>query len=245
MADWLIPWRSRGRSGRDTDHFLWNDGRLYLMDNHRLALWCWWQHLDESERWTYFHIDRHFDAAWQNFNPWPSHTRPEHRSDLAAFRRATVAVDGNSFALYAWDTITTALWSMEGARLDEVLFATGDQGDAPQGLTAEHIDAEDLLGRLAALAADDTAPRPPCIIDIDIDYFVWRELDGTVGFRFADSQLAAIGQTLTAGLTNGRFGLVTIALSPETTGSWELAEQTLGVVFQSLATYQDFTDGAP
>ena len=59
---WLLPWKERGASGALKDNFLWRSERLYVMDNHRLALWCWFQHIEEWHNWTYVHIDRHFDA---------------------------------------------------------------------------------------------------------------------------------------------------------------------------------------
>jgi hypothetical protein len=73
MGEWLIPWRERGYSGQVRDNLLWRLDRLYVMDNHRLALWCWWQRLPESERWHYLHVDCHYDALWHIFNPWIEH----------------------------------------------------------------------------------------------------------------------------------------------------------------------------
>ena len=60
---------------------------------------------------------------------------------------------------------------------------------------------------------------------MDLDYF-------TNNIRphhrlFATSWIRSIGMLLHDGRLNERIGLVTIALSPSTTGSWKLAEELL------------------
>ena len=43
--EWLVPFKGRNTSGIYEQNFLWRDGAVYVMDNHRAALWCWIQHL--------------------------------------------------------------------------------------------------------------------------------------------------------------------------------------------------------
>lgn len=215
------------------------------MDNHRLALWCWWQHIDESARWTYVHIDRHYDALWMSFNPWSVETLTAHRSDLAAFRAATIN-DGNSeMALYRWDTITSALWRLYTQQIEEVIFATADEGDDPRLPRSQHIKPWSILGQLSHLSeARDDCERP-CIVDVDIDYFAWQGLDRAFGQVFADDYVRQLGKCLKAGLDTGRFGVVTVALSPSTTGTWELAERLLAILLEPFPEYVEFATGAP
>jgi hypothetical protein len=46
-------------------HFVWKDDRspVYIMDNHRGALWCWINCVPRDERYSFFHLDYHWDAT--------------------------------------------------------------------------------------------------------------------------------------------------------------------------------------
>jgi hypothetical protein len=244
-SSWLIPWEARGMSGPVCDSLLWRHERLYVMDNHRLALWCWWQHLAESDRWTYVHIDRHFDAFWLPSNPWKRDATAEHRTDLGAFRNAQTK-DGNAqFNLYRWDTVTSALWCLHGETIDRVVFATANEGDDPRIPNATYVRPWSLLGQLADLASTKDKSAPPCIVDVDIDYFTWQHRNGMCGQLLSDEFVGEVGRLLKAGLTTGRFGVVTVALSPSTTGSWRLAEHLLSLLLESFPEYEAFRAQEP
>jgi hypothetical protein len=245
MADWLIPWRDRGRSGAVTDNLLWRSGRVYVMDNHRLALWCWWQHLHESPYWNFVHIDRHFDALWQVFNPWPEHTKPEHRNDLGSYRTATLNCSGEPCELYRWDTICSALWSLHKNELLKLHFATAGEGDPLETSRVQQIDPWGLPGMMRYLAEPSETFDYPAIVDLDIDYFTRHDLDGAFGSVFSDEYLTEIAAALRIGLDSGRFGVVTIALSPETTGCWSLAETMLRKLLSRIDGADAFFNGVP
>jgi hypothetical protein len=74
---WLRPLTERGRSKETLLNFLWqaDDRPLYLMDNHRAALWCWRRHLESNEAYSLGHVDYHWDA------------RAVHPADLQLLRR--------------------------------------------------------------------------------------------------------------------------------------------------------------
>jgi len=245
MAEWPLPWSSRGPSGAVSDNFLWKSSSLYVMDNHRLAVWCWWQHLDESRVWDYVHVDRHFDALWQTANPWPKHFVAAHRKDLESFRTAAFVDGGEKMALYRWDTITSTLLSLHRDRIGKVVFATADEGDPPLLGRAQHVRPWNLPGTLAWLASTDEQLQSPVILDIDIDYFTHHDLDGAFGQVFSAEYIGEVGQHLCDGLARGRFGVVTIALSPDTTGSWMLAERVLSLMLEHFPEYAHFNGGKP
>lgn len=248
MAEWLIPWEKRGHSGATDDNFLWRHGNLYVMDNHRLALWCWWQHLHESPFWGFTHVDRHYDALWQGTNPWPTHAKAEHRTDLESFRAATFrsSTDAMDFELYRWDTITSALWSLHAEQLRDIHFATAGEGDFPLIPRANHVGPWKVPRLLQYLAEPVDHLSFPEILDLDIDYFSQADHGGPFGRVFSDEYIGEIGRAVATGLECGRFGVITIALSPETTGSWRLAEELLSVLLAPMPRlYEEFAAGAP
>ncbi|MDD4990103.1 MAG: UPF0489 family protein [Candidatus Pacebacteria bacterium] len=60
------PVGSRTFLGASRDGFLWKESeKIYVMGNHRLALWCWLQ-IDNicSQDYELIHIDGHFDCSF-------------------------------------------------------------------------------------------------------------------------------------------------------------------------------------
>lgn len=41
--------------------FLWQSGNVFVMDNHKSALWCWLQSCNPRKSYNFMHIDRHYD----------------------------------------------------------------------------------------------------------------------------------------------------------------------------------------
>ena len=83
----LIPLINRGESTSSKDNILGCERNIYVMDNHRLALWCWFQEMEKGKRYNLFHIDAHPDmseSALLHFNQdlWTIGL-DEYRSDLA------------------------------------------------------------------------------------------------------------------------------------------------------------------
>jgi len=245
MGEWLITWKERGRSGPVHDSFLWRHDRLYVMDNHRLALWCWWQHLDNDPRgWNFLHIDRHYDALWQRARPWIKHHNPSHRSDLSSFRQAKFSEQGEELELYRWDVITSALLTLDGDKIHNWAFATAGEGEPPPIPDLQTIDPWNLPARLRWMAKPSEEDLSS-IIDIDIDYFTHFDDDGLFGRVFSDQYLRELGSALGEGLTNDSFGVVTVALNSSITGSWQLAEELCWALLEGYPSLPELRAGAP
>lgn len=83
--------------------FLWKDDNLplYVMDNHRLALWCWEQvySMVNLPKIRVIHIDRHWDGnACLNI---PSNIKPVENMTIDEYRDQQNSL-GN-FKLFLWD----------------------------------------------------------------------------------------------------------------------------------------------
>jgi hypothetical protein len=102
-----------------------------------------------------------------------------------------------------------------------------------------------LLAVLTALANSEGSDSYPCIVDVDIDYFTRR--DGDHGYKSCVSEtfVRQLGEVILRGMVSRHFPVVTVALSPSTTGSWELAEQFLASMFGSLPELDEFFSAAP
>ncbi len=248
MGNWLIPWKERGPSESVNDNFLWHSDKLFVMDNHRLALWCWWQQLDDSPRgWNYLHIDRHYDASWQKARPWLTCHNASHRLDLNSFREAKFFSEmGEELYLYKWDVITSALWTLDRDKIHNWAFATAHEGMPLCIPGLEYITPWKLPAQLRWMAKPNEEELSS-IVDIDLDYFTHCDDDGSSGRVFSDQYLRELGSAICEGLTNNRFGVVTIALSPSpsTTGSWELAEELCWALLEGYPSLSELQAGAP
>ena len=47
----------------EEDVMLWQNDKVYVMDNHRDAAWCWLQQCKDEEKYNFMHIDRHYDMG--------------------------------------------------------------------------------------------------------------------------------------------------------------------------------------
>ena len=47
----------------EDDVMLWQNDKVYVMDNHRDAAWCWLQQCKDGESYNFMHIDRHYDMG--------------------------------------------------------------------------------------------------------------------------------------------------------------------------------------
>ena len=247
MSEWLHPFRGRRRSAHYDVNLLWRSERLYVMDNHRVAMWCWLQHLSESKRWNLFHIDYHFDTLAADLDAWLEHLPPE-RATLETYLEARYEPHGISCPVVRWDNYLAIFLATHRRRLGELLFATGGVGDRPKCRVTE-LDPWHMVKSLEDIAAeDDPYDQNPWIVNIDLDYFT-AQGSASRGFTqvFGDAFIGRIGEAVARGLRADRMCCVTIALSPETTGGWPAAERLLGVLLEPWGSKPELPkdDGPP
>jgi hypothetical protein len=229
-GEFLIPFRGRNRSGPIDVNFLWRWGRLYVMDNHRLALWCWWQHWESRPIWRLLHIDRHYDALWSIYNPWPSHSTEEHRRELDQYLSATVTEGADDLALYRWDNYLAAFLSLHADRIKRVVLATAKEGAPPTRGPLDNCGPWDLMREVQFTVSDKEKDPTPWILNIDLDYFVCQIRPEAYVRLHADVFLAELAQIIKKGYEQGIFRVITIAMSPEPAGGWAMADHLLKVL---------------
>lgn len=141
---WHVPFNGRGISGHATQNFLWQDGPVYIMDNHRSAWWCWLRHLSAGESIDVFHVDRHTDTLGSNLPLWlaalPSQMRGVSIQSYLSFK---ATVNGFLGAAIRWDNYLSLFFEHERSNLGNVYFATHHDGDAPN-LAAAQSPRRDL-----------------------------------------------------------------------------------------------------
>lgn len=219
MKTFLIPLTNRGFSGDSTDNVLYKEKNVYVMDNHRLALWCWFQEIKSGERYNLFHIDAHPDmneSALKDFNHdlWKM-TLDEYRSTWQA--------DINS-PLFRWDNYLEIFFKKYPELVGHSISATHHLGSS-KGLS-EEVKPFDLVKRANEIFSGKKYINDlSWIVNLDLDYFFSSSPEKLQ--LFSDSYIESIASSIRKGLDLGMIKVLTIALSPECCGSWEKAEELL------------------
>lgn len=171
------------------DTFLWEEKGIYVMANHRLALWCWLQCDDVFKKeHAFIHIDRHTDAR-----QWEASSEPEclerALSLSGALKNLKVYNDLQChFENYAGinrkerPCITYDNFVHLAAKLNlfNYYYIYSSQGDWPIFLPEINRDfykeISDIQNNLSA-SIEKHAKK--CIVDVDLDFF---DSDGNVIF---------------------------------------------------------------
>jgi len=216
---YLIPLVHRGDSASSKDNVLWNEGKVYVMDNHRLALWCWFQKIDKTKRYNLIHIDAHPDMS-ESALKYFKHDL--FAMSLQEYREAWQA-DIN-MPLFRWDNYIEVFLRKYPELVGKTVSATHHLGSSKE--LSEEIRAYDLVKYLGGLFSGSTYVNElPWIVNLDLDYFFSAAPEKLE--LFSEEFVADVAKTIKLGLDSGMVEVLTISLSPECCGSWEKAEKML------------------
>jgi hypothetical protein len=219
MNKFLIPLKKRGESASSQDNFLWRDGNIFVMDNHRLALWCWFQQMKKGQRYNLFHIDAHPDmseSALKHFNHdlW-SLSLEEYCS--------TWQTDIN-MPLFRWDNYIEIFLRKYPAQVGHTISATHHLGS--DKILAEDVRPYDLAKRMNEIfSGEKFVNELPWIVNLDLDYFFSAAPEKLE--LFSEEYLHSLADSIKLGLSSQMIEVLSISLSPECCGSWKKAERML------------------
>ena len=217
--NWLVPFKGRQSSGVWDQNFLWGHKSVYIMDNHRAALWCWLQHLKNGEKYNLFHIDRHYDTLniqIRELNSPIPDLKEIGIDDYLAIEQKTAS---GAFPLIRWDNYLSIFFELYGKQVEEYIFATHEEGNEPKWenwLRDAVWDIPDILEcRLSR-------SKNKWILNIDLDYFFC----GSENHKrmLSDEYAQAVFEVVHKKYQDGTIRVLTIAFSPEYCGGWEPAE---------------------
>jgi len=231
VKKYLIPLVTRGFSGSSKDNLLLKQDSIYVMDNHRLALWCWFQEMEKGNRYNLFHIDAHPDmseSALETFN---------HDLWIMNLEQYRTAWQQNiNSPLFRWDNYLEVFLRNYPDCIGLTLSATHHLG-SPKGLQ-EEVRPYDLLKCLNDIfSGKKYINELPWIVNLDLDYFFSAQPEKIQ--LFSDEHIDMIAKTLMNGLELGMIKVITIALSPECCGGWDKAELMLSK-FAQLTKIKNF-----
>ncbi len=232
----LIEFQGLLYSGSVTQNLLWKDSNVFLMDNHRAALWCWQQCFDlYVEDHCILHIDRHTDAlgAWleKHVSEMPDLRGLSIHDYLSAKIFLTTETE-----LFRWDNYLSIHIEKFRDQLKGLISADHGDGDAPQfeGANRPRPDAlsENLLHWLKTGGKS-------WIVNVDLDYFFTsittkNEEEEWIPL-FSNEYIDIVFSQIRKGIEDGHIKVVTVCLTPSHfTPGWEaclkLSQRIFGIL---------------
>ncbi|WP_319764593.1 UPF0489 family protein [Maridesulfovibrio sp.] len=228
MGKWIVDFQGRNHSTAIKLNFLWQQDNIFIMDNHRAALWCWLDVLKKSESVNLFHVDRHFDALFsaKDYAHFP-------HDDFEGFgikEYLEFGYDNDFFAvtpLFRWDNYLGLFIEKYGEKIGEWAFATHGKGSAPRNIGFAAYEPWELPAALNKLEGN-------WIFNLDLDYFFGRMADNKMGRLFTDAYINDWGNELRKAYDTGTIKVLTISLSPECAAGWAGAEAALAAFNEGL-----------
>jgi uncharacterized protein UPF0489 len=225
-GEWLVPFKGRNDSGLYNQNFLWRDGSIYVMDNHRAAMWCWLQHVNPEQPHSLLHIDQHYDCAlmpeW--LENCPDDLRRLSVNEYLDFDYAPNDVGcPERMLLFKWDNYLSIYLARYGNSINSLVTYIHDDGYqlAPKQKSIQG-NIWSVPGEIRCLDAS----RGPWIFNLDLDYFFWHDAE-QLGLMVSDAYLITCFEKIREKIADQTIAVTTIALSPSDglTGGWEPVER--------------------
>ena len=236
---WHVPFKGRNRSGAYQQNFLWQHGNVYVMDNHRAAMWCWLRSLPRGAKHSIFHIDRHFDTGQAQLPEWrkayPADWYSLSIDDYLEKLRYPTPGAGlfSDLPVIQWGNYLAIHLDVFQQDVQACFFATHGCGQKPN-FSIQEVAPWHILENLAYWLSE--APGP-FIMNIDLDYFFCEpEEDGPAVQMITDGYIQEVAAIIRRKIDDGTIAVTTLCLTPdaELTGGWASAERMIELMLSTM-----------
>lgn len=218
--EWIVPFKGRNHSGSTNQNFLCRSGNVYVMDNHRAALWCWLQKVNLESPHSLIHIDRHPDALQSRLDEWLEHL-PSWSSGIDEYLGKSYQCDGFQCPVIRWDNYLSIYLEKFGDSLKTFHCLTHDEGDLPNFNRPIYGSPWELPENLSFWLSVREAPW---IVNIDLDYF-YCQFNSGIRMMVSDDYIDAVAAGLKDAMDRGIIGVLTLCLTPDNyTPGWAATE---------------------
>lgn len=228
-GEFIFPFQGHNKSHLIEQNFVWRQDNVYIMDNHRAALWCWLQHMDVNRKYNLLHIDQHTDTLTLRHEVRQAFS--DELSELSLndyLRRTCIFVGGAPQPAIQADNFLSFFLDRHPHNLNRLVMATHGIGDFPNWQKQESVPIHELPGSFSQIVdgsywGHDT--QCECVVDIDLDYFFYNDDKGKTVYKLlADAYVEQIFTKLAEARRNGFVRVLTMALSPRWCGGWANAQ---------------------
>lgn len=235
---------SFGKSGAVDVNFLFNEGNIYISDNHLCALWGWMQQCTSEKEYTFIHVDYHNDLKIPNIIRWCRELKNlKSINDFLHFRYLPDNISPEPYLSY--DSYIQIAYALYPKWFTGIRFLTSECSfgeyyecrknpriecknhfDAVSGEKIEYHSSCLLIETLQQIVSGEFKNK--IILNLDIDYFFdsgsdYHERDT----YWTDEKINQVAQLLKSAMDSGNVQVLTIAMSPECCGGWQPACQVM------------------
>lgn len=229
MGDWLVNFKGRNPSGPYNQNFLWKDKNIYIMDNHRAALWCWLQELEIKQKYNIFHIDRHYDNLNSRMPEWKKYVPDIKHISIDEYLNTSYQMEDwmpSRVPIFRFDNYLSLLYECYTNLIDESHYVTHEDGDKPEIKKLHEHKIWDLPTNFIHWC---TSNENKWILNIDLDFF-FCEKDGNEIQFISEEYISDFAKQIKHLLNNNKIAVITLCLSPEFCGGWKNSERILTVL---------------
>lgn len=237
----------------DDDVFLWKSRNVYVMDNHKSALWCWLQSCETDRNYNFMHIDRHYDMLECFYDE--DLERINANPHIAFEEYSNLMRNDGEFKVFRWDNYIMAGYVLRPNWFHTNIFLTQQEGvigkswgHKPFKLREENpLYLEWYIQQYVEKPSKyqdgfkDKDYELPWIINLDLDVF----FTGSSHLQlFSDDYIRRIAELLQNNLK--RIAVLTIAISPDCLGGeemkdkWENGLRLLSIMSDKLTCLKEF-----
>lgn len=209
-----------GESSSNKVNFLFNKDKIFLMDNHLSATWCWLQKIDFSKKYNFVHIDRHYDLL--DFPEVIKEDLIEKDIDIKNITFEDYINLKQTFPqelafdvkLFRWDNYIMHFQNIYPNLIEKTYFITKKIG-AKNDFVNYECEIEEFITDYDYWL--DNNKKNGWIINIDIDFF-FSNCKGYLQL-YSNEVVEKVAENLMQNLH--KIDVLTICLSPECCGGWE------------------------
>lgn len=207
-------------------NMLYKKGKIYVMDNHLAAGWCWLQDLDSQKEYNFFHIDQHPDMQHEAPIDAYMFLKDQQRITLQEYLKLEYPIKPEGTRkVFHWANYIKQIhkiypgWFKECKIAIHECFTDRQLGDFEPLNVTYNCDYFELHRNMKYWILDSAERKKrEWIVNLDLDYFFDEE-----GMQIAsDDYVRAFAHSLGQAMDN--VAVLTIALSPECCAPGELKQ---------------------
>lgn len=221
-----------GVSHHETLNFVFKHENIYIMDNHLAASWCWMDTINIDEIYNLFHIDRHYDLL-----QFPNSVQTQiidnnielSKLSLNEYLELRQPMRGNlDAALFRWDNYIGNLNLVYPNLFGTKYFATHNEGTPLKDFIDNEFEIKDLTSNIEYWMSQK---EKKWILNLDIDYFFANSDNGKYQM-LTDDYIIELCKNINQ--ASKHIAVITICLSPECCGGWDISIQKAKLICEQL-----------
>lgn len=207
------------------DVMLWQNGKVYVMDNHRNATWCWLQQCRDGERYNFMHIDRHYDMSKYYFIEDLRPVLENPQMDYGEY--ANLMRQDGKYKSLSWDNYILFAYDLYPNWFQTNVFLTHKEGDVCVGWRGNKMkftekDPADIINQIRRYfleITEDTegivggSSELKWIVNLDLDIIFNSSDNGGIYEFYNRETIRDIARLIQRAMD--RIQVLTIAISPE------------------------------